>query len=595
MTKAEIIRKLAKRVGVQDLDAKIFFEVFLRKVSLQLNPGETIKIKNIGFFQMRTGKIRNSSDNNLKPDYQLTDIIIYHPLPDQQDEFLGNLIFNIPNKTEDEYNIIDSYFSLSFGKPVIPLKDANVSEYFIPPTGNELRRLYDSKADKLLREIEVVEDYLKGEEILLIDPEMINPNQMEINWDEIHNEQASPDKVPDSSSQDSSKDSEIYSWTFGDELEKEIEEDALLDTGNEDNLFVDYDDLKDLSWDFGDTVENKEEIAGKFQRVNSFASDYHISQDEIVPTDASPSDDSELLNSINEELNDEGFAEIKHIPREFKFEPVMSPKKEELPPPPEIAQEIEEPETPGSLIPEPYDYPQHYKLNESTAHYGPKKWLGLYVALAILLVLAGSVLLYIKVLNPYYAGVKKPLQAKVDPYHTPPVIIERDYQIPVTYPYTKDTNVVQPFDPIDKKVFDKKDNSGNNNSVSPDQKDKNNTSASVQQVAPPPVENKIRNNQPPAETKVKNNKQPAVTIANNSKQPSTRVKDFIYKSGDNYLVQISSWSSKSKALEQASYIHQKGYQTSIEMANLSRGTFYRVKVGNFKSENEAEQFYNKYK
>ena len=75
MTKAEIIRKLARRVGVQDMEAKIFFEIFLRKVSLQLNPGETIKVNNLGFFQVRTGKIRKSSEHELMKAMKIIEII----------------------------------------------------------------------------------------------------------------------------------------------------------------------------------------------------------------------------------------------------------------------------------------------------------------------------------------------------------------------------------------------------------------------------------------------------------------------------------------------------------------------------------------
>src|ERR1035437_9104303 len=210
MTKAEVIRKLAKKVGVQDLDAKIFFEVFLRKVSLQLNPGETIKIKNFGYFQIHTGKIIKTHVNNSHP--VSADLIAFYPLLEEQDEAHENLIFNIPDKKEEEYNLIDSYFSLSFGKPVIPLKGANISEYFIPPTGNELRRLFDTKADKLLQEVEVVENYVKGNEVLLIDPESISANQIEINWEEININSDSDRKNKRNTEQSSLKESDAFSW-----------------------------------------------------------------------------------------------------------------------------------------------------------------------------------------------------------------------------------------------------------------------------------------------------------------------------------------------------------------------------------------------
>jgi hypothetical protein len=584
MTKAEIIRKLAKRVGVQDLDAKIFFEVFLRKVSLQLNPGETIRVKNIGYFQMRTGKIKNTSP----AEHVLADLIVYHPLMNDLTEAGERLIFNIPFKTEEEYNIIDSYFSLSFGKPVIPLKDANVSEYFIPPSGNELRRLFDTKADKLLQEVEVIEDFAKGEEILLIDSEHINPNQMEINWDEVTTETDSPQILVEDTNLNKVSDSDAFSWSFGNELEKQIEEEALLDTGTDDNLFVDYEDLKGLSWDFGENLDTKEELpllppvphkdeaikdVNNFERVNSFTTDFNIEHNKQYSAENIPSEDSDLINSINEELNDEGFAEIKHVPRNYHIEPDMNIEPDELPETPAVENELDklndeirELDKNEPLIPEPFTY-QDSTIKQG---YSNKKGLGFFVVLAVLLVLTGTVLLYIKVINPYYAGHNKVVVSKVDTYNTPPVIIERDYKIPVTYPYTKDSNIVHPFDPIDKSVFSPSGNAKNNDSVTAPLLEKKKVDAPVKQTLPALVNKNIHT-------------------------PDVKIKQFIYKSGNKYVVQISSWASKSRALEHAAHFTKMGYQTAIEMANLDWGVYYRVRVGNFNSEIEAQKFYDKYK
>ena len=42
MTKAELIRKIAKHAGVPDSEAKIFFELLLKKSSDLLKAGEAI-------------------------------------------------------------------------------------------------------------------------------------------------------------------------------------------------------------------------------------------------------------------------------------------------------------------------------------------------------------------------------------------------------------------------------------------------------------------------------------------------------------------------------------------------------------------------
>ena len=594
MTKAEIIRKLAKKVGVQDLDAKIFFEVFLRKVSLQLNPGETIKIKNFGYFQMRIGKINNTSASNPAP--LSADLIVFYPLQNNQDESTENLIFNIPGKKEEEYNVIDSYFSLSFGKPVIPLKDANISEYFIPPTGNELRRLFDSKADKLLQEMEVVENFTKEDEILLIDPELIDPNQMEINWDEINDKHVSPEKIISDKEPGSLNESDAFSWEFGEELEKQIEEEALLDTGNEENLFVDYNDLKDISWDFGENLSGQEESLqstedkwiskekespvpdealkepDEFQRVKSSISDFNIDHKNSDPDDHVLTEDSELLKSINEELNEEGFAEIKHYPHNYQFDPGIFEDSDNDIDIPEIEDDENEYDNEENINYE--SIPPHSDTiplrTERTLGYSKRKGLGLYVIFALIIVLGTAVFIYLKFINPYYSGNNKITETKTSAYNTPSVIIERDFEIPVTYPYLKDSNIVTPFDPIDKSVFDQPATKKNNNSLGTNLKNQTNINVPVKQ---------------PAQT----------NINNNLNSSAVRMKDFIYKSGDKFLVQISAWSSEKNALKHASYLKGKGYQTEIVKANLDKGTWYRVRVINFNSENEAEKFYNKYK
>lgn len=583
MTKAEIIRKLAKKVGVQDLDAKIFFEVFLRKISLQLNPGETIKIKNFGYFQVRTGKIKNASANS---DPVLADLIVFYPLQNEQDEADDDLIFNIPNKKEEEYNVIDSYFSLSFGKPVIPLKDANISEYFIPPTGNELRRLFDTKADKLLQEVEIVKNFAKRDEILLIDSELIDPNQMAINWDEINNNPVSPEKIIGDPEQNSLKISDAFSWEFGEELEKQIEEEALLDTENEEKLFVEYGDLKDIRWDFGQNLSEKEESPPltenkwitnekelkEFQRVKSVFSDFNIDHKNTDPGDHVSTEDSDLLKSINEELNEEGFAEIKHHPRSYKLEPRIFEKWGKDNGIPEIEDEKNEYDSDKSINPEP-EPPLSGTIPVITARnlrYSKRKGIGLYVLFVSILLLSGAAFLYLKYVRTNYPLINKPVTTKISGNNSSSVIIKRDFDIPVTYPYTNDSNVVSAFDPIDKSVFDQPENKKNDDSLSTNLKDQNNTNVPVKQLA-------------------------QTNFTNTVQTPAVRVKDFIYKSGDKFIVQISAWSSEKRALKHASYLKEKGYQTEIVKANFNSKTWYRVRVINFNSENEAEKFYNKYK
>jgi cell division septation protein DedD len=70
------------------------------------------------------------------------------------------------------------------------------------------------------------------------------------------------------------------------------------------------------------------------------------------------------------------------------------------------------------------------------------------------------------------------------------------------------------------------------------------------------------------------------------------------KAGDNvssergsFTVQVSSWKSRTIALEQLAKFSSQGYDAFIEKANIpGKGTWYRVKVRNFKTQKEAEDF-----
>ena len=61
-----------------------------------------------------------------------------------------------------------------------------------------------------------------------------------------------------------------------------------------------------------------------------------------------------------------------------------------------------------------------------------------------------------------------------------------------------------------------------------------------------------------------------------------------------YAVQVSSWKTKSIAMSEAKKYLDSGYDTFIEQTELNdKGTYYRVRVGGFKTLEEAENFLKK--
>jgi hypothetical protein len=583
MTKAEVIRKLAKRAGVSHLNAKIFFEIFLRKLSLQLNPGETIKINNYGYFQMRTGKISKISADDTES--VLADVIIFSP-GIKQGSLEENLIFNIPNKKEDEYNLVDAYFSLSFGKPVIPLKDTNIDEYFVPPSGNELKRLFDTKVDKILKEVELVGNLRNGNEILLINPDSISPAQIEIIWGSEISGFDSFATSEDIKVNDTTVEADDNSWDIQPEVIKEIKEAALLDTENEDSSSIQSEFPENISWDFGDREVDgdiksrihiqdesftEQEEPSNFRRIRSVSDKFYYGKEVNIHDQQEDntagihghidsSEDSDLLQSINDEINEEGFAEVKGI---------LNKNDNKL-----FNDKVQDDELEYSNINinhevEPDNDSSNKDIQISSTlvnNYEKKRGVGIYIAFISLFIIGGSILVYFR----YLSGNGNVKHNKVDVISRDRTvsgnIINRKYDIPINYTNQRDPSLKSALDPVDRNAFD----------INIDKVDEKS------------------NLDDTALSRFKTTEPKEFIESNQEKVKSVPIKgkEFIYKSGNKYIVQVSSWSSFKNASKHAAIFKEKGYQPEIVKVKLDKGIWYRVRIGYFNTEAEAVKFYN---
>lgn len=81
----------------------------------------------------------------------------------------------------------------------------------------------------------------------------------------------------------------------------------------------------------------------------------------------------------------------------------------------------------------------------------------------------------------------------------------------------------------------------------------------------------------------------------NTPAADTRIGKSVYYDGSNYSVQVSSWRNKAKAEQEIQRLKKLGLNAFLFEAYLPQkgGTWYRVRVGNFKSKEEAEAFESK--
>ena len=185
MTKTELIRKIAKNVGVPDTDAKIFFELFLKRISSVIAVGQSIFVKDFGYFHLIKGSIKKPvfSFKESEISEEAVEFVLFSEDKDLRNSETKGLVFNIPFFDEEDYHPIDSAFSLSIGKPLIPLRGVPFDNIYMPASGYEYRRLIESKVEKIIAASEIAESE-ENFPTLVIDARSYNSNQVQLQWDD---------------------------------------------------------------------------------------------------------------------------------------------------------------------------------------------------------------------------------------------------------------------------------------------------------------------------------------------------------------------------------------------------------------------------
>lgn len=603
MTKAELIRIISKRSGVPDSETKIFLELFLRKASSMLKKGEALKFYGLGYFQLQQGVTKLVHN---KPDEKVvySNLMVFYPIQEQPSETDEKIIFNIPEDEDDEHNEIDSYFSLSVGKPVVPLTDSNENDFFVPIYGHELKKIIEAKVEKLLSTAELITRYTKGNEILVIGSENLSKEQLQIPWGE--NEKQNPEKKPKKESNEvkikTTSEFGHIAWDFGYDLAKQIEEESIIDSASIplNESLNEPQENENIIWDFtpptivenlSSTDKNNEDINYSLLKKHEdelIENKEEFYDNETIPNKAPKqnSNDFEIVNSVTAELFNDDLLKLKkdeNLPWNFGKEENASTKEEDLTSTKE-SEKIEENIIPNESKEEPFklniqnssievenelDKNSEIKSENSFSANQVKKesdsktiiksyskektFLPFWISLITIVAIGVALYLFLRT-----SSFKFPWKVKINNLgktfqtsHTE--IINRNYDIPVTY---SNSNVQ-----IMRNEIITKDTIAN----------KNNSSGISRQ------NNNLKN-------------EPILPKAN-SNVFLQKVKDNILKYGNNFIVQVSSWQSEFVANKEAEKFNRQGYKSSVVKAVIpGKGIWYRVRVGNFKTVDEAQKF-----
>lgn len=586
MTRSELIRKISKRAGVPDSETKVFFEIFLKRLSAILVTGQAVYLKGIGYLYFVQGNMKKFQDEteqvNLKPEN--IELLYFTEKPVTDIYSSNGLFFIVPVPDEDDFNAVDSAFSLSFGKPLIPFKGIVETEFFIPHTGSELRRLIESKVDKTIEYADLIEGTEFADTVIDVDQILLTRGKEHLSED-----------VSDFSFEDLLSDKDIL---------KEIEEDAIIDLAETVDDKKSRDSKPMLSWDFDSfeelhDIDDKNEIQDKNETEQELTDEGKIksaSENKETDLDADKYDETivlepsekfervKTLTDVFDEVPDEKEENISPLLKgkeKIEIEDTLSEKIQSVKKEPEfielntaarlgleqkekskqkIEKQIQQPVSEPSIESLTFSEKRN-KFRQRQRSKSSNVLPFVMLALSIAIIVYG---VYYYLTNIKDAG-KKPDTELIVQFNTDGMkVVERDFDFPVSYPYPKRTGSTE--DPENIFNLMQEEQVANLPDTSPE------TSVIEEQPIVISEETKpVVNNQPP----------PGI---------EKRIGVNLFQYGDVYVVQVAAFRSLSVAENEAGRFRNKGHNAFVERAEVDGSYWHRVKVGNFTDLEEAKKF-----
>lgn len=637
MTITELQKRIAEVLGVSSSEKELAFNILITKIAEHLESDLTLKVPRIGFFQLK----ENNSD--------VKETLIYTPFSEELKKNATTLYLtiDIPNKLYRNTENDSDVFSIGVGKPLLPLSsdlspqtesetsyvilkrsieervNEIIAESDILPNFNIWDDYYESlesenkidesksKLSELTSDLEFKEDLIAENitnNLLSLDTEIppttefnetpeLSPTDLLSDYSPPVLEQSeveipvnlplesekedvdtppievveSPSKLSDDlkdlikdyeeeklSELDFSKLKDIYKEPVKEEIEihqddystdNEIEP---LDEPEEDYLGLKKGPEENIEWNWGD--ELREELGSDIEDENRSLFEFdEESEEEPGSTEDIFKTSKPVKSHLFEQLEDSIKKELSTSKQTSDYmEYQTSPKYE-------FVEDRNTQYQPPLYVPsdrtETVTDEQYYQeLNEEKDRYFSKNFLLIFAAFIVLV----SIIVYMLMPN-------KGETSNISDQSVVSADSMREEKIQASLPV--DTNKIIPEDESD-----------------------------FPRVASLPVADKNAKPFTPVKEKViKETEKPRTNESGSLyKKPATDTKigKTVYYDGSTYNVQVSSWRNKEKAEQEVVRLRGLGLNAFIFEAYLPQkgGTWYRVRVGNFKTKEEAEYF-----
>lgn len=604
MNRSDVIKLIVKELGIHETDSKEFMEILLAKISSKITKGDKLVIDNIGSFEYSETDTKTfglgaaeADKINFTPAWNLG---------------LGSqaVQFEIPSLIYDSYSEIDAFFSLSIDKPVIRLTNGKEESSFDYPQTFDKKNSFEQKVNLLIASANFIQnDYFKTEK--LIDKfDTDGSKNFNSKFDHSEFEEVRASKIDELGLK--------LQW------KKELDEESILDIDLTNEKLEVIETKEDISngWDIGQLTphreaELKDENASEdFERVTSTTQELSVDLSELSSEISSGETHSEKVEEHVEEATD-SFFDFDSLLRESLVDSVLNAEPiEQI-----IPEQEEKKDEDGLKIDDKYlEYKERSdKISKLPRFLDVRRWKKteqyedpfaddgeagprvvqkrskLWYVFSFLIALCMFSFVYWRLYGiPSWVMDTKTKVERIIPKKIIPRIIERDYRIPLSYPYDKrnlaSTSLIPKLGAQREVAATKADTSKLKALASSvDDKAAKNVKKEEKKKIPPVVkkENPVVEKKNQTDGNKQSEKKSTTPVI--KKDNSKNVKDNIFMENGKYVVQISSWKNKTIAEREVARYLKKGFQAFLTSADLpGRGTWYRVRVGYFNTLEEAE-------
>lgn len=603
MNKEELQKYCAELIGVSSSEKELALDIFKEKILEQIKKdGDALRVEGVGVFQLKIDNQNNSAELIFSPDKSVTSKSLFLRLP-------------IKHPVNYDDSAIEDIFSISVGKPIVPIKnsvesggDSETSFVFIKKKIEE-RVTEILQGSELLTGFNLWDEYTKS---ITKDTQKIDQKDDD---EELLRSLSEPDKKQEEEPDDFnssllSNDLDFYSYP-DEELPNEI--------AVEDELFSDLETFKNI--EEKESISTEEILEETESPVDENVPDLSVSDSVDEPEEHKKDIDekeSELIQEPKQTFHDDDLFDIessifKNIEEHDKFdwnwgdelkeEVVQEDIPEEKSVQPEIklkSDELEKKSTGKSKVDsDPFGTLEQTLASDEEFRSLTGEFTHVHDSQNI---------------DEEYRITNLTKPREVPPKHktrftrlTSPV--EEEYIEPKTEPVQEKRQIRKSF---------RERNSGSNIFVvsgiiiiliaiiyfafSVGETPTSDDLTPSKQFSQSETEGEVISRETAVSTPVIENQDtrtagspPEVRSQDNTSEvEEIRISNLIFRRGNEFNVQVSSWRSAIKADEEMKRLKARGYKAFVVQAYLPAkgGTWHRVRIGGFKSVDEARNFLN---